>query len=515
MMSSLLEERMMRMAEPGDEESKDILPVEPQKEDEGSDKEQNTNRRFQVINGAQDFTSDKAYVGVMYPMVSMGRLIRLGYLITSDKERINFDPESLAQSGIAADRDPSFHVPRWQIEDIESYLGNAKSVGIAMLFDAILRESKELFDFIDERWHSFLAAWIIGTYFHRMFPSYPYIHLNGNAGSGKTKCLSFIATLAFNGELSVNNTASYMIRVVHNNHATCCIDEVERFGKARDDDSRVVLAMLNAGYKRGSFVGKSEPGNNKKWEPKRFEAYSPKVLAGIQGLHPTLASRCIPIIMLRSSNPNLVNNEVNEEDGKWIIVRNELYRSLLENYKEVSETYKSLTDNTLLGRAWELWKPILAVARCVDEVVYEKLQKLAVEVEVKKKDIETSNIVTPLILKALYEFLEGQKILAGFFPTTKIYTILAAYDAEDFGWLEADDNKSKRGKWLTKELRIAGVIEKNAEQKKINGITTKGYTLDKLLLIELLKRNGIKVEDLEPTTEEPMSSQEIGNNIEF
>ena len=49
----------------------------------------------------------------------------------------------------------------------------------------ILREYMDL----DERYYSLVSVWIIGTYFHKQFPSYPYLFFNAMKGSGKTRML--------------------------------------------------------------------------------------------------------------------------------------------------------------------------------------------------------------------------------------------------------------------------------------------------------------------------------------
>lgn len=46
--------------------------------------------------------------------------------------------------------------------------------------------------------YDLLLCWIIATYFHQVFEAFPYIHLKGLKGSGKSTCLDFITQTAFN-----------------------------------------------------------------------------------------------------------------------------------------------------------------------------------------------------------------------------------------------------------------------------------------------------------------------------
>jgi hypothetical protein len=443
------------------------------------------------ITGSLDFQAGKAYIAVPHKRLSDDKLKSEIFLITSEREKLYFSNKVLLEHQLYAEREP-FLLPRWQWENIETFLQGEPAPDLESIYQSLVKVSENYFDFGDQRWHSLLALWIIGTYFHRLFSAYPYIHLNGNAGTGKTKCLSFIALLAFNGELSVNNTPSYMIRVIHNNHATTCIDEVEKLDRAKDEDSKTILAMLNAGYKKGSYVGKSEQTRGgKNWEPKRFEAYSPKVLAGIRNLEHTLTSRCIPLIMVKSSNQSVVNTEVNEEDDSWQEVRNNLYRVTLEHYTFVKQYYLNITDHDLLGRPWELWKPILALAQAINVHVYNQMKELAVETESHKKDMEGDISSAPRLMQALLELLNRDLLDEKFYTTEEIYVHLGEFDEEEYDWLKKPENKTKRGRWLGNELRRAGVVSGKAQQKKVEGKNTKGYSLNKAVIIERLKGFGI------------------------
>jgi hypothetical protein len=469
-----------------------------------------------VITGAQDFKDGKSYVSVSFQKIEGAEINTHLYLITSDKQKIQYSKSTLLERGIIVERMPFMPNTTWSEKDLEQFLSGSDTKSIKSIWETIKSLLEGLFDFTDKRWQSVIALWIIGTYFHRQFVVYPYIHLNGNPGSGKTKCLTFIASLAFNGELSVNNTPSYITRVVHNNHATCCIDEVERLHKAKDEDSKTILAILNAGYKRGSYIGKSEQSKKDGlWKPVKFEAYSPKVLAGINNITATLASRCIPIIMLRSNNKTVVNKEVDEDSPIWSSVRNDLYRALLTYPNDINKVYKELVDTELLGRSWELWKPILALAQYISHDLYAEIRRLALEIELRKKEIESGNSNSTTLLQGLYDLLSQPMSGDKFYATKEIYFQLAHYDLDNFGWLMEEKNFSSRGKWLTKELRIAGVIEGTAVQKKENGETTKGYYLSKEKIVQLLNTQGVDIEGFSAPGERVYTPKEIGASIPF
>ena len=468
-----------------------------------------------VINGAQDFKEGKAYVAITLKQQQGYEFEEKVLLIDSDKNKTEFLANILYQKDIIAERKPLPESFRWGIAGLDDFLETGNVVTLENIHEGIVSQSKKYLHFANPVLHEFIATWIIGTYFHRMFPSYPYIHLNGNAHSGKTKCLTLIASLAFNAEMSFNNTAAYMVRLIHDNSATCCMDEVESLRRAKDEDSKALLAMLNSGYKRGSFSGKMEPKKPNGWVRVRLESYSPKVLAGIDTLPATLSTRCIPIIMARSINKEVVNSEINQLDSVWSKIRNNLYRSLLTHHHLVEETYAELTDLEIAGRPWELWKPILAIAKCINQETYERIRILALEIESNKKEIESEQILTPILLQGLYELMMGRIEPECFYSLITVCEFLSTYDAEAFGWLSEDKHKNRRGRWLVNQLRIAGLVTGKAEQKKVNGINNKGFTFNREKIVELLSAFGITVKETPQASVEEKSIEEMVKEIPY
>ncbi len=496
-MSWLLAERIQKMTENQDKQSIETInnPI--------------------VITGAQDFKSDKAYVAIAVKEQEGYEFKETVLLIDSDKDKLVYSPPNLYSKSIIAERKPLPESFRWEKQNLDLFLGGENVVSIASVHNSIVEQSKKYLHFSNQSWHELIGLWIIGTYFHRMFPSYPYIHLNGNAHSGKTKCLAFIANLAFNAEMSFNNTAAYMVRLIHDNSATCCMDEVESLRRAKDEDSKVLLAMLNSGYKRGSFSGKMELQKLNNWTRAKFESYSPKVLAGIDTLPTTLGTRCIPIIMQRSANQEIVNREINELDPFWVEIRNNLYRSLLSHFQLIGDSYAELEDKDILGRSWELWKPILSIAKCVSEDTYIEAKSLAMEVEANKKEIETEQILTPILLQALYELMLGRNETENFYPLSAICEFLSQYDIEAFGWLADERQKNRRGKWLMNQLRIAGIVNGKAEQKKIHNVNNKGCTLNRDKIAELMTSFGVTVPSSDVKLVKFQSMDEMVDSIPF
>ncbi len=434
---------------------------------------------YDEITPAQDFMSRHAIVTVGQITRGEKALEKTSLLVRSDGRSFRLDGKNadLLDENLYTDRfpQPSRH---WSAASLEQFLTatSDSSVSFAQVFQDLKEAAQHYIDLEDQRVYTLLASWVIGTYFHRMFSSFPYLHFNGNKACGKTKTLQYLCHTTFNSEMSANNTPAYLIRVVHHNSSTLLLDEVESLNKSKDEDSRTIINILNAGYKKGAFVGKAEQaGKNQTWTPRKFDAYSPKAFAGIQGLDPTLASRCIPIIMVNSSNTELLNREINDADPRWQKIRDELYLLLLKQFKPLRDTYNQITDTVLVGREWELWKPLLSTAKNVSDDVYTELRELALEIQIQKQENNIEDTDTPKVLMALEDLLVV-KTQDTFCTFPEIINKLVEHDEESYGWLKESSRRPSR--WVSQQLKRAGIVKGRAQGKRIFGVMSKGYEID-------------------------------------
>lgn len=445
-----------------------------------------------AISPAQHFDSDIAYVAIPVKVLKNNKLEIVNYLITSERQKILLCEEELISKGFYIERTPSL-LPRWSNRSIEAFINNETRIGMAEVFNEIYQLVKKYIDFGSNVWAKYLALWIIGSYFHRLFETYPYIHLNGDMESGKTKTLMLTAWLSFNGELTFNSSPSYVVRAVHNNHSTCCIDEVEGLRYSKDQDSQLLIAMYNSGYKKGSYCGKSEQfEKNGQWLPKQYEAYAPKIFASIRGLEASLNSRCIPITMLKTANKEIKNRELDSNDEAFRLIRDKLYHIMLSYLVPIRAFYKTITDEEILGREWELWRSILAMAKVIDTDqelklnLYSEIRAHALEVQKLKKEARKEETITPKILAVLEE-LPVCPNPDNFWSTEELLNFLKDSGEEAFTWL-SDEKKQNKGRWLGDVLRKAGLVEGRAQQRRnANNKNVKGFYISKEQVEEKLR----------------------------
>lgn len=190
-----------------------------------------------------------------------------------------------------------------------------------------------------EEYYNLIALWIIGTYLHDGFESYPYLFFNAMRGSGKSRALKLISSLSKDGIYSMSPTESTLFRT----HGTLCLDEIESIGSK---EKQTIREILNASYKKGISIMRTKKGSSKNGEEfvvENFEPYRPICMANIWGMEEVLGDRSITLILEKSNHPVKTrlaedfenNRQINEIKGNFGI--------LLENqcsYLETTPTSK-------------------------------------------------------------------------------------------------------------------------------------------------------------------------------
>lgn len=281
------------------------------------------------------------------------------WVMTSDRQIFSLDQQDLlletsplAYRGIAN---------RWNVDDLNDWLANDQypSVGETVTWiKEVIAHFCEL-EYVEQA--SLIACWIMGTYFHQLFPAFPRLHLHGERGSGKTKILTLIAALAFNGLLRLNPTPATLFRLVHSLRPTLCLDETETLAGHEKVD---LLSVVNAGYKRGAQVDRCVGDHH---ELRSFDVYSPLALGGISGLNSVTEDRALTVITKRGKHRNQMNAEVDCDDPYFQAIRSFCYRLTLSRFEEVRQARKELgTPDWLSGRYRELYVPLLSIAASAD-----------------------------------------------------------------------------------------------------------------------------------------------------
>jgi len=280
-----------------------------------------------------------------------------------------------------------------------SYFSDMSEMVKNDLYDAYqnIKELLKKYCDLDEKDYPVVATWIMGTYMHEQFESYPYLFLNAMKGSGKTRTLKLITDLSKDGEMILSPTEAVLFRT----KSTLGIDEFEGLTRKGQEN---LLELLNACYKKGNKVKRMKQKKNAEGSTEQvveeFDVYRPLVIANINGMEDVLGDRCITIILERSENKKIVQlievwkHEEMFKKTKEILNRcslcsvvvaekvymdwnNYIYTNNINNTNNTNDInynllFKRLDLLDLDGRALELTIPLLLIAWQLSPEIFEE-----------------------------------------------------------------------------------------------------------------------------------------------
>ena len=326
-----------------------------------------------------------------------------------------------------------------------------------------------------------VALWILGTYCHKEFNSYPFLFVNAMRGSGKSRLLNFIANLARNGEMTNNITEAVLFRTASEH--TLIIDEIESIIKS---NKSALSELLNSAYKKGASVKRMKKVKNKDGEEmvvQKFDLYTPVVMANINGMPEVTADRCVYIVLEKSANlgkTTLVENFENwafkglkrqmEEiqcslcrcilenniREKWNVYTSMKYNNYITTLttlttlttqytltEEDKNTFDKISKTGIDGRNLELFFPLITLAKLLGEDLFEQILKIAKAFTWQKVKYEQED--SPDI--AIYKFIAKKNHLTWYSPKELLeeFKLFFSTDESDREWLNVH--------WIGRSLR--------------------------------------------------------------
>ena len=197
--------------------------------------------------------------------------------------------------------------------DIECFTGYFEPIDVPGELRYVYEEIMKIIDYymdVAEETKNLVALWIIGTYFHENFNTYPYLFVNAMRGSGKTRFMKIIDSMAKDSQLINSITEATMFRTT----GTLLLDEFEGVGRKGNES---LSELLNSSYKKGTKVfrmrkKKGLDGENQVVE--EFQPYRPIAMANIWGMEEVLGDRCITVLLEKSLDPSKIKLVENFKD---------------------------------------------------------------------------------------------------------------------------------------------------------------------------------------------------------
>ena len=259
---------------------------------------------------------------------------------------------------------------RWGIAELNQFLADRDDLAKnsypdpQQLFNEVVDSLKRFMELEKEIDYALVTAWAIGTYFHPIFPAYPYLNPKGPKRSGKSQLLSALQQLSFNA-IKARPTMAALSDTVDALRGTYLIDQADSLGRKGGED---MLHILTDSYKRSGGKRRIiEFDKNKKRDIAEYETYGPKAFASIWELPGDLRDRNLIIPIGRSKK-----NFLDPDNGGvwWKEMRGKLYRLLIDQYSNVDARYTVLrydyeSNVTMVGRELELWLPLETILWCL------------------------------------------------------------------------------------------------------------------------------------------------------
>lgn len=206
-----------------------------------------------------------------------------------------------------------------------------------------------------------VSLWCAATWLADRFDAFPYLAIQSPVkGSGKTRLLEIVEQLCGKAWRGTFPTAAALYRMMQD-VPTLLLDEVEALrSKQVSEVNQAILAVLNAGYRKGATVPRCEGPKN---ELRHFAVYGPKAFAAIGNLPGTLADRSICIHMRRRTQDQAIARFSCRRTPKEAKpVKLSLQGWAQRHGNDVQKAYDAMPDFDFLGdRDTELWTPLFAI----------------------------------------------------------------------------------------------------------------------------------------------------------
>ncbi len=204
------------------------------------------------------------------------------------------------------------------------------------------------------------AHYVLFTWVYDAFQENPYLRLQGDFGSGKTRGLLTIGSLCYKGFFASGaSTVSPLFHILNAFRGTLILDEADfRFS----DEYAELSKLLNNGNVAGFPVLRTMITQNREFNPQAFQVFGPKIVA-MRGAYQdrALESRFLTEVMgtarMRTDIPINLGSTLKEEA---LTLRNKLLMFRFRNQNLAASGLSSLSQ-TIPPRLRQIMSPLLAL----------------------------------------------------------------------------------------------------------------------------------------------------------
>ncbi len=278
---------------------------------------------------------------------------------------------------------------------------------------------------------------------------------------GKSQLLFLLGRLVYRPLTASNISTAALFRTIDAWRPTMLVDEADSFMKENED----MRGLLNSGHTRdGAYIIRVVGDDH---DPKRFNTWGAKALAGIGKLSDTLMDRAIILELRRKLPHEKVDRLRYAEPDLFQIFSRKLCRFSMDFREQVRQARPQIPE-TLNDRAQDNWEPLLAIA----DVAGGQWPKLARQTAVKLSSESDPVLTIGLELLAdIREIFELKKV-------TRINSsdlIISLCQDEEKPWATYNRGNPIKPRQVSRRLSEYGIMSNTI---RIGQSTAKGYKLE-------------------------------------
>lgn len=187
--------------------------------------------------------------------------------------------------------------------------------------------------------------------------------LSPEPGSGKSRVLEITALLVPNSLLSVNSSASFILRMIadQENRPTVLCDEIDAIFGPNARGNEDLRSMINAGYRRGAMIGRCYMEKGKVLT-EQLATYAAVAMGGLGDLPDTIMSRSV-IVRMRKRGPgeDVEPFRPYMHEPPADALRDEL-AAWAASVSALAGMVQPVLPNGIADRKADVWGPLLTVA---------------------------------------------------------------------------------------------------------------------------------------------------------
>jgi hypothetical protein len=222
------------------------------------------------------------------------------------------------------------------------------------------------------------GAYVLFSWVHDAFNELPYLRFRGDFGSGKTRALTVIGSIAYKGFFASGaSTVSPIFHTLDTFRGTLILDEADFRFSDKDAD---IVKILNNGNVQGFPVLRQSMNAKREFDPRAFSVFGPKIVAMRHSFDdPALESRFLTEDMgQRMTSPDIPVNLPPTQQEESRILRNQLLMYRLTHW---ASTWldPALSDDRRIARINQILTPLLSVVE--DHTVRQAIERVAGKIE--------------------------------------------------------------------------------------------------------------------------------------